>query len=125
MDYEFIREPDGRLRVRMGMGHEVVGHWINDELSTHLPSIDAVLQDIAAVQAGESDYLTRTTKVYSLHLGDDEAEIVVNVLQFDFADELEPDMSYYDDEQMAGCGLDDFQRLLLAWRDFVVKESQE
>ena len=40
-----------------------------------------------------------------------------------FADELEPDMAYYDEEQMSGCGLDDLRHLLLAWRAFVREES--
>ena len=27
MDYEFLRDITGVVKVRMSMGHEVVGHW--------------------------------------------------------------------------------------------------
>ncbi len=26
-DYEFLRDVTGGVKVRMSMGHEVVGHW--------------------------------------------------------------------------------------------------
>ena len=29
MDYEFLRDITGVVKVRMSMGHEVVGHWFN------------------------------------------------------------------------------------------------
>ncbi|MGL4205412.1 MAG: YacL family protein [Aeromonadaceae bacterium] len=123
MDYEFIREPDGRLKANLSMGHEAVGHWLNDEVGTNLALIEAVLADIDAVLRGEQETVERHGAVYTLHLGDEEAEIAANVVQFEFADDLEPDMAYYDDEQMAGCGLADFHSLLLAWLDFVRTEQ--
>ena len=123
MDYEFIREPDGRLKAYLSMGHEAVGHWLNDEMGSQLSLMQEVLADIDALQRGEQETISRHGTVYSLHLSDEEAEVAANVVQFEFADELEPDMAYYDDEQMAGCGLEDFQRLLLAWHDFVRAEQ--
>ncbi|WP_048817641.1 YacL family protein, partial [Escherichia coli] len=27
MDYEFLRDITGVVKVRMSMGHEVIGHW--------------------------------------------------------------------------------------------------
>ena len=32
MDYEFLRDVTGVVKVRMSMGHEVVGHWFNEEV---------------------------------------------------------------------------------------------
>lgn len=32
MDYEFLRDITGGVKVRMSMGHEVVGHWFNEEV---------------------------------------------------------------------------------------------
>ena len=123
MDYEFIREPDGSLKAYLSMGHEAVGHWLNDEVGTNLALIEAVLADIDAVLRGVQEAVDRHGAVYTLHLGDEEAEVAANVVQFEFADDLEPDMAYYDDEQIAGCGLADFQRLLLAWQEFVRAEQ--
>ena len=123
MDYEFTKQADGRLRVKLAMGHEAFGHWLNDAIATNLTLLADVLRDVERVQQGEVEMLTLHSAWYTLQLGDGEAEISANVVQFEFGDELEPDMAYYDDEQMSGCGLEDFQRLLLAWQDFVQSES--
>ncbi len=32
LDYEFLRDITGVVKVRMSMGHEVVGHWFNEEV---------------------------------------------------------------------------------------------
>ncbi|MGB9098413.1 YacL family protein, partial [Erwinia sp.] len=29
MEYEFLRDLTGGVKVRMSMGHEAVGHWFN------------------------------------------------------------------------------------------------
>ena len=49
--------------------------------------------------------------------------MAANVVRFDFPDELEPDMAYYDEEQMAGGGLEDLRHLLLSWLAFVTAEG--
>jgi uncharacterized protein len=123
MDYEFIKQVDGHLRVKLAMGHEAFAHWLNDEIATNPALLNDILSDIERVQLGEVEMLTLHSGGYTLQLGDGEAEISANVVQFEFGDELEPDMAYYDEEQIAGCGLEDFQRLLLAWQEFVKAES--
>lgn len=123
MDYEFTKQADGRLRAKLAMGHEAFGHWLNDAIATNLTLLADILRDVERVQQGEVEMLGLHSAGYTLQLGDGEAEISANVVQFEFGDELEPDMAYYDDEQMSGCGLEDFQRLLLAWQDFVQSES--
>ena len=123
MDYEFIKQADGRLQARLAMGHEAFGHWLNEQIATDLPLLEQVLRDIDRVQQGEVEVISLHSGGYTLQLGDEEAEISANVVQLEFADELEPDMAYYDEEQMSGCGLDDLRHLLLAWRAFVREES--
>lgn len=44
MDYEFLRDVTGRVLVRMSMGHEVVGHWFNEEVKDNLSLLDEVEQ---------------------------------------------------------------------------------
>ena len=36
MDCEFLRDITGVVKVRMSMGHEVVGHWFNEEVKENL-----------------------------------------------------------------------------------------
>jgi len=40
MDYEFLRDITGVVKVRMSMGHEVVGHWFNEEVKENLSLLD-------------------------------------------------------------------------------------
>ncbi len=44
MDYEFLRDITGVVKVRMSMGHEVVGHWFNEEVKENLALLDEVEQ---------------------------------------------------------------------------------
>ena len=44
MDYEFLRDITGVVKVRMAMGHEVVGHWFNEEVKENLALLDEVEQ---------------------------------------------------------------------------------
>lgn len=39
MDYEFLRDITGVVKVRMSMGHEVVGHWFNEEVKETWPCL--------------------------------------------------------------------------------------
>lgn len=123
MDYEFLCAADGRPEARLAMGQEAFGHWINDEIGYSRGRMNQVLAVIADLQAGKLEQWSLPGKGYSLHLDEEEAEVAANVLRFDFPEELEPDMAYYDDEQMAGCGLADLQHLLSSWREFVAGEG--
>ena len=51
MDYEFLRDITGVVKVRMSMGHEVVGHWFNEEVKDNLALLDEVDQAARAVKA--------------------------------------------------------------------------
>lgn len=51
MDYEFLRDITGVVKVRMSMGHEVVGHWFNEEVKDNLALLDEVEQAARTVKA--------------------------------------------------------------------------
>ena len=36
MDYDFLRDITGEVKVRFSMGHEVIGHWLNEEVKGDL-----------------------------------------------------------------------------------------
>lgn len=50
MDYEFLRDITGVVKVRMSMGHEVVGHWFNEEVKENLALLDEVEQAAHALK---------------------------------------------------------------------------
>lgn len=51
MDYEFLRDITGVVKVRMSMGHEAVGHWFNEEVKENLALLDEVEQAAETVKA--------------------------------------------------------------------------
>lgn len=56
MDYEFLRDITGVVKVRMSMGHEVVGHWFNEEVKENLALLDEVEQAAHALKGSEVVY---------------------------------------------------------------------
>ena len=52
----------------------------------------------------------------------EEAEVKANVLNIELDEDLD-DLAYYDDEQLAMCGLEDFAQVLGSWRAFIRNED--
>ncbi|WP_435947213.1 protein YacL [Dryocola sp. BD586] len=117
MEYEFLRDVTGRVLVRMSMGHEVVGHWFNEEVKDNLKLLEEVEQAAQAVKGSERQW-QRTGHEYTLWL--DGEEVIIRANQLDMAgDEIEEGMSYYDEESLSFCGVEDFLQVVHAYREFV------
>lgn len=54
MEYEFLRDITGSVKVRMSMGHEAVGHWFNEEVADNLPLLDEVEAAVLSVKAASA-----------------------------------------------------------------------
>ncbi len=118
MDYEFLRDITGTVKVRMSMGHEAVGHWFNEEVKEDLALLDEVEQVLLSVKGSERQW-QRNGHEYTLWL--DGEEVMVRANQLDFSgDEIEEGMSYYDEESLTLCGVEDFLQVLRAYRQFVM-----
>jgi len=117
MDYEFLRDITGQVKVRMSMGHEAVGHWFNEEVKENLSLLDEVEQAAKAVKGSERQW-QRIGHEYTLWM--DEEEVIVRANQLAFSgDEIEEGMSYYDEESLSLCGVDDFLQVVAAYRTFI------
>ncbi|MCW2478787.1 protein YacL [Candidatus Symbiopectobacterium sp. NZEC135] len=117
MDYEFLRDVSGQVIVRMSMGHEAVGHWFNEEVKEQLALLDEV-EEAARDVAGSERQWQKVGHEYTLLL--DSEEVLIRANQLSFAmDEMEEGMSYYDEESLALCGVDDFLTLVTKYREFV------
>ena len=122
MDYEFRRDPFGGYRARFSMGHEAIGQWLIDEVGKDEEKLDELFSII--------DQLSNRTRVeyrlnggdYSLLLTHEEAEVKANALNIELGEDLD-DLAYYDDEQLAMCGLEDFAQVLTSWRAFIRNED--
>ncbi|WP_024871349.1 YacL family protein [Tolumonas lignilytica] len=122
MDHEFVRDIEGRCLARLSMGHEAFGFWLTDELGVDISQCNELLKTTARLLHGGDDFKL-SGKTFCLYLDQDSA--TVSALELQFETEIEDNelgLSYYDDELFAACGLDDFEQLLLAWRDFITEK---
>lgn len=117
MDYEFLRDITGAVKVRMSMGHEAVGHWFNEEVKDNLALLDEVEQAAQEVKGSERQW-QKPGHEYTLWLDGEEVMVRANQLEFS-GDEMEEGMSYYDEENLSLCGLEDFLQVAAAYRAFI------
>lgn len=116
MEYEFFRSVEGRHSAQFAMGHEIMGPWLSDEIDK--AEAEHLLVLIAEVAKGDLPEVKRQYSDSMLLLNRDEAELTAHALAFEHHD-LQEGMVYYDDEQQAGCGLEDLVYMLRQWYDFV------
>ena len=117
MDYEFLRDITGQVKVRMSMGHEAVGHWFNEEVKDNLPLLDDVEQAARDLKGTERSW-QRVGHEYTLWM--DGEEVMIRANQLDFSgDEMEEGMSYYDEESLSLCGVEDFLAVVDGYRRFL------
>lgn len=64
MDYEFLRDVTGAVKVRMSMDHEAVGHWFNEEVKDNLPLLDEVEQAAQTVKGTERSPAAGRPRIY-------------------------------------------------------------
>ena len=117
MDYEFLRDITGVVKVRMSMGHEVVGLWFNEEVKETLALLDEVAQAALALKGSERSW-QRAGHEYTLWMEGEEVMVRANQLEF-AGDEMEEGMNYYDEESLSLCGVEDFLPGVAAYRNFV------
>ncbi len=81
MDYEFLRDITGVVKVRMSMDHEAIGHWFNEEVKGNLALLDEVEQAARTVKGSERSW-QRAGHEYTLWLDGEEVMIRANRLEF-------------------------------------------
>ena len=83
----------------------------------HLALLDEVEQAARTVKGSERSW-QRVGHEYTLWL--DGEEVMIRANQLDFSgDEIEEGMSYYDEESLSLCGVEDFLQVVNAYRKFV------
>ncbi|MDW8844791.1 protein YacL [Erwinia sp. P7711] len=117
MEYEFLRDLTGGVKVRMSMGHEAVGHWFNEEVEGNLALLDEVEAAVKEVKGSERQW-QRIGHEYTLWLDEEEVIVRANLLSVE-GDEMEEGMNYYDEESLCFCGVEDFLAVIAAYRAFL------
>ncbi|WP_413735213.1 YacL family protein [Sodalis sp. RH21] len=117
MDYELLRDITGQVKVTFSMGHEAIGHWINEEVKGDLILLDQVEAQIRRL-AGGQDSWQHVGHEYTLWTDGEEVIVRANDLSF-VTDELEEGLNYYDEESLSLCGSDDFLQAMKQYREFL------
>ncbi len=127
MEYEFVHDAiTGEARALFSLEHEVIGPWMEVELGNNIHKLTELLTAIDNVEKGYSTEVLITGSEYSVTLNRDDISIQTNVSMngsLNGSGEGLPEMLtdehiHLDQNEMAGCGLDDFRSLLLSWGKF-------
>jgi len=127
MEYEFVHDAiTGEARALFSLEHEVIGPWMEVELGNNINKLTELLTAIDNVEKGHSTEVLITGSEYSVTLNRDDISIQTNVSMngsLNGSGEGLPEMLtdehiHLDQNEMAGCGLDDFRALLLSWGKF-------
>ncbi len=125
MEYEFIRDFTGLVQARFSMGHEAMGAWLQEEISSRVSILPELYRVIEQLQRCERWEYVLDGSEYSLRLGRTEAEVVNSRVDFDLScsalDDMAEDMDWYDQESRCSCGLDDFLAILKEWERFIIR----
>ena len=98
------------------MGHEAIGHWLNEEVES-LPKLLALLDNALCCISSSAETWHHPGREYSIWITSNEVLVQANSLNLP-TEALEEGMSYYDSEQRAECGVDDFLALIRAYQAF-------
>lgn len=119
MEYEFVRDITGQVKTTFSMGHEALGHWLNDEVDGNCQLLDQVENYLR--HGGNSHSREPWQHIgheYTLWTDGEEVLIRANDLSF-VNDELDEGMSYYDEESLSLCGSEDFLEVVKHYREFL------
>ncbi|OOR98178.1 hypothetical protein B0187_09565 [Haemophilus paracuniculus] len=120
MEYQFTHTMHG-VMTKCSMDHEAFARWINTEISENPIQLATIFEKIALCKKSTaSDYeWIFEGREYSLYLNADEVMVKANHLEDVFDEEsLEEGFSFYDQESIAFCGLEDFEAFLTAYQKF-------
>ncbi|OBT17278.1 hypothetical protein A9264_00405 [Vibrio sp. UCD-FRSSP16_10] len=118
MEFEFKRV-FGVYSIQCSMGHEIVGRWLQEEIGRDQEKLQQVFELISEAETNKSQVLSLRGTEISLSIEASEVTVQENVLSQDSEQEFEPDMSFYNSESSAICGLEDFSTLIHQWQRFL------
>lgn len=119
MNYQFMRNEQGRPIAEFDMGSETFSRWFSEELSADKNKIDAIFAAIEQLENKQIKEFTLKGSDISLSLDPYEVEVRSDNLDIEAPDELPEGTQLYDQESISGCGLEDFVSVLHSWNDFV------
>ena len=120
MEFEFRKDfITGQATIKTEMDHEAFATWLEME-GQSIEWINALLEQINAVQQRDSGEYQLAGSEFSLLLNNAEAQVINHrLMELDDEEELDENFSFYDAEIEACCGLEDFKNLIESWLEFI------
>ena len=120
MEFDFRKDYfSGKSTVKLSMGHEAFGIWLEQE-GQQKEWVAPILQVIKQLQQREIKEYKLIGSEFCLYMNIEEVSVINHSLHdSDSTEETENDLSFYDQEIQAECGLEDFLNLMESWLAFI------
>ncbi|EXI61474.1 hypothetical protein MHD_04655 [Mannheimia granulomatis] len=121
MEYQFTHSIHGVV-AKCSMEHEAFARWLNCEITENQKDLDTIFAEIEKCRAAFPNHYECVFegKEYSIYFDYDEVMAKANNLDTAFEeDEIEDGFQFYNQESIAFCGLDDFEKFLTAYKLFM------
>lgn len=119
MEYQFTMRFSRYPNATFEMGSEAFGYWFSEELRDDQKKISALLNTIQQLHARHIQEFNLQGASYDLLLTTDEVEVRSHALSVENDDEPPEGTEWYSGGSFAGCGLQDFEAVLLSWQEFI------
>ncbi|AUI65764.1 MULTISPECIES: YacL family protein [Glaesserella] len=122
MEYQFTHTMHGVV-AKCSMDHEAFARWLNTEISPNPKELNNIFAEIEHCRHTKDinyEWILEG-KEYSLYLNIEEVMVKANNLEMTFEEieAVEDGFSFYDEESIAFCGLEDFEMFLTAYQKFI------
>jgi len=119
MEFEFRKDfITGVATIQTEMNHEAFATWLEME-GQSVKWVELLIEKIEALQNREQNEYKLTGSEFDLFLTNAEAQITNHRLMEVNEEELSDDLSFYNAEIEACCGLEDFKNLIESWLEFI------
>jgi len=120
MDFEFTKNTLlGDFRARFTMEHQIIGRLLEDELGKDRTKIDQVVTQLEKAQLFPTKTFVWQGTELRVVFYEYEISVLENSTYLDITDDFDDNLSLYESESSASCGLEDFSLLLNKWVAFI------
>ena len=120
MEYDFKRNTlTGTVLANFNMEHQVLGRWFSEELADDREAYVSICQAISQLRTGKLEIWRFVGGDLTLELELEQARVFASILDSDQEHDLDDAVSLYDAESECFCGLEDFESVLISWREFL------
>lgn len=119
MEYQFTNTVYG-VMAKCSMEHEAFAHWLNSEIAPNPQLLKELVAQMQRCKQRPHDLeVVMEGREYGLYLTGDEVMVKANNFAEGTSDEMEDGFQFYNQESIAFCGFEDFERFINAYQQFL------